>query len=229
MDFRKIEPKFLKENQLVGLGFYGKGYLFFRVNGIESIRYEYSEIPGALTADQFYDSTRLSSSTMGQTIDNVLRVLDCDHIYQVFMGWSPSIVRQYLSYPYETTRRNLDVKGIFSKAPFGYIEGKDSPFDCPSPETELFIPINIDVGFSWYNPGATTVTPTTNLIIRRLGVQQIDDPQLIARILSGAQPCRLTTLGGIGGQINYNAGDYFPVDFVKLDATMEQINAAVRQ
>jgi hypothetical protein len=229
MDLKRIEPKFLKENQLVGLGFYGKGFIFFRVNGVEFIRYRYSEVPGALTADQFYDSSRLSSSAMGQSIDNILRVLDCDHLYQVFMGWSPGVVQQYLSYPYETTRRNLDVKAIFQKAPFGYIDGYDSPYDCPSPETEIFIPINIDVGFSWYNPGAVTVTPTLNLIIRRLGVEPIDDPQLIQRILTGSQPCRLTTLGGIGSQMNYNVSDYFPVDFIKLDASLAEITAAVKQ
>ena len=229
MNYKRIEPKFLKENQLVGLGFYGKGFLFFRVSGVEHIRMTYNEVPGALAADQFYDAARLSSSTMGQNIDNILRVQDCTHIYQVFMGWSPGIVRQYLSYPYETTRRNLDVKAIYQKAPFGYIEGNDSPFDCPSPETELFIPINVDVGVSWYNPGAAAVTPQINLIIRRLGVEPIDDANLIQRILSGAQPCRLTTLGGIGSTINYNASDYFPVDFVKLDSTLEQINTAVKQ
>lgn len=234
MDLSKIEPKYVKENHLVGLGFYGQGYLFFRCAGVEGIRYEYDELfsttsPGVMTADESKDSARLSSALMGQTIDNVLRISDCDHLYQVFMGWEPGIVRQYLYYPSETPRRNLDVRGIYSKSAFGYIEGRESPYAEPSPETELFIPKGLDVGFAWYNPSGASVTVKLNLIIRRLGVDVVRDPDLIARILSGSQPCRLTTIGGIGGNWSYRARDVFDVDFVPLDATRDQINNAVKK
>jgi hypothetical protein len=45
MDHSKIEHKFLKENQLLGLGFPKQGFVFFRVTGIEEIEYRYEESP----------------------------------------------------------------------------------------------------------------------------------------------------------------------------------------
>ena len=234
MDISNVEPKFVKENHLIGLGFYGAGYVFFRCQGVEGIHYQYNELfsttsPGVMAADEAKDASLLSSSTMGQNIDNVLRVNDCDHLYQVFMGWEPSCVRQFLYYPRETPRRNLDARAIFSKSPFGYIEGYDSPYGAPSPESEVFIPKGIDVGWAWYNPSSAAVTVRLNLIVRRLGIDTIRDPDLIARILSGSQPCRLVTLGGIGGSWSYRARDVFDVDFVNLDATRDEINQAVKK
>ncbi len=229
---KRIESRFVKENHLLGLGFPGQGYLFFRCTGVEPIRYKYTEVSstagdGVMTADEFVDSARLSSDQIASSVDNVLRITDCLHMYQTFIGWRPGAVRQYLYLPYDTPRRNLDVRSIYSKSPFGYIDGFESPFDCPSPDTELFIPKNLDVGFAWHNPTDATITLELNLLIRRLSVDLIRDVDLISRIISGAQPCRLVTVGGVGSQFSYQSVDIYDIEFVNLGSTREEIQKAV--
>jgi hypothetical protein len=59
-------------------------------------------------------------------------------------------------------------------------------------------------------------------------VDYIRDTDLIDRILKGTQPCRITTLGGIGDSFDYNAKKVLDVDFVKLGASREDIDKAVR-
>ena len=225
MDTSNIESRFLKENQLLGLGFPGQGYVFMRCTGVETIFYEYDESPGAVAANTQEDALRLPMSAV--SIDNLLRVEQCDHIYQVFMGWKPGAVRQYLYYPYETARRNLDVRRIYTKSPFGYIDGFESPYDRPSPETEMFIPKDIDVAFAWWNPLGVSATVEEHLCIRRLKVDFLREPDLIERILKGTQPCRITTLGGIGDSFDYKAKKLLDVDFVKLGASHDEIEDAV--
>uniref|UniRef100_A0A6M3LZ90 Uncharacterized protein n=1 Tax=viral metagenome TaxID=1070528 RepID=A0A6M3LZ90_9ZZZZ len=226
MDTSRIENRFLKENQLLGLGFPGQGYIFMRCTGAESIFYEYDESPGAVAANTQEDASRLPISAY--SIDNLLRVEDCDHIYQVFMGWKPGAVRQYLYYPYETARRNLDVKRISTKSPFGYMDGFESPYDSPSPETEMFIPKDIDVAFAWWNPLGESVTVEEHLLIRRLKMDYLRDADLIERILKGTQPCRITTLGGIGDSFDYKSRKLLDIDFVKLGASRADIEYAVK-
>jgi hypothetical protein len=141
MDISRIEPKFIKENQLVGLGFPRQGYVFARINGIEDVYYDnYTESPGSVAADTYEDSSRLPISEF--SLDNLLRVEQCDHLYQVFMD-----------------------------------------------------------------------------IIR--------DSDLVDRILKGSQPCRLVSIGGIGGSMDYNAKGLLDVGFIRLGATRAEIETAV--
>lgn len=226
MDISRIEPHFIKENQLVGVGFPDQGYIFFRINGIEEIMYDnYTESPGTMVANAYSDSSRLPVSA--DSLDNLLRVENCDHLYQVFMGWQPGGIRRYLAYPYESLRGSLDVKRIYTKAPFGYIEGFESPPNQPSPKTELWIPKDIDVGFAWWNPLSSTETVQIDMLIRRLNVSVIRDADLVDRILKGSQPCKLVSLGGISGTMDYNARRLIDVDYIKLGATRVEIEAAL--
>lgn len=226
MDISRFKDLLVKNNHLVGLGFPRQGYIFFRCVNSEDIIYsDYTESPGSIAADTQESSARLPISDY--SIDNMLRVTDCDHLYQVFMGWKPGAVRQYLYYPFETARRNLDVKGIYTKSKFGYIDGYESEYDRPSPLTELFIPKNVDVGFSWWNPLNNSVSVALNIFIHRMEVDVLRDVDLVARILAGTQPCRIVTLGGVGASIDFNARDVYDVDFIKLGASREEIEAAL--
>jgi hypothetical protein len=226
MDISRIEGRFLKENHLVGLGFPNQGYVFMRCTGVETIYYDgYDESPGTIAADTQEDAARLPIDAY--SIDNLLRVENCDHLYQVFMGWKPGAVRQYLYYPYETARRNLDVKRIYTKSPFGYIDGFESEYDKPSLDTELFIPKDIDVAFAWWNPLSESVDVELHILIRRLQIDILRDADLIDRILRGTQPCRLVTIGGIEGGFDYDAKSILDVGFVKLGASRGEIEEAV--
>ena len=120
------------------------------------------------------------------------------------------------------------MKAIYSKSPFGYIDGYESPYDKPSPHTEMFIPKDIDVGFAWWNPSSESVTVEEHILIRRLRVDPLRDVDLISKILSGQQPCRITTLGGLGSSFDYDARSILDIDFINLGASRDQIEAAVK-
>ncbi len=226
MDTSRIEPHFIKENQLVGVGFPDQGYVFFRITGIEDVVYDnYTESPGSIAANTYVDSARLPIDEF--SIDNLLRVEYCDHLYQVFMGWQPGIIRRYLAYPYESLRGSIDVKRVYTKSPFGYIEGFESPSKQPSPKTELWIPKDIDVGFAWWNPTSTEVDVQTDMLIRRLDVDVIFDADLVERILKGTQPCKLTSIGGIAGSMDYDSRRLLDVGYVRLGANRGEIDVAL--
>jgi hypothetical protein len=44
MDLSRIEPRFIKENHYLGMGFPKQCYLFFMVTGVEPMYFEYDVI-----------------------------------------------------------------------------------------------------------------------------------------------------------------------------------------
>lgn len=235
MDTSRIEHLFLKENFLLALNFPNAGIVPFRVMGREQIEYKYQAVTktnegvlsttGTVAADTQVDSARLSLSTFN--IDNILRITDCNHVYQVFTGIKPSAIRQYLYYPFEKSRRNLDVKPIYTKAPFGFIDGFESSYNTPSEQTEVWIPKGVDVGFAWYNPLTTAEEIDIKMLINRYLVKVIRDGDTVEGILKGKIPARIATLGGIDS-FDYDARSVFNADFVPLDATRDQIDSALK-
>jgi len=237
MDISRIEHLFLKENYLLALNFPGVqegGILPLRILAREMLQYKYQAVTetsegarattGTVAADTQEEVTRLTLSTYN--IDNILRVTDCNHVYQVFMGIKPSAIRQYLYYPFEKSRRNLDVKSTFTKSPFGYIDGFESPYNYPSEQTELWIPKGIDVGFAWHNPLSTAEQIDINLFVVRYLIKVLRDADTVEGILKGKVPARVTTLGGLES-ITYDSRNVFNADLIQFDATREQIEAAL--
>lgn len=235
MDTSRIEGLYLKENYLLGLNFPVNGIIPFRVQAQETLLYKYQAVTetsegsltttGTIAANTQEDPSRLTLSTYN--IDNVLRVLDCNHIYQVFMGIKPSAIRRYLYYPYEKSRGNLDVKPIFSKSPFGFIDGFESPYNYPSEKTEMWIPKNIDVGFSWYNPLSSVEQVDIQLLIKRYQVTVIRDADTVEAMVKGKVPARIATVGGID-PITYDTRDIYNADLIAFDATREEIEKAIK-
>jgi len=236
MDTSKIEGLYLKENYLLGLNFPVNGIVPLRVLAQETVIYKYQAVTetnegtltttGTIAAATQEDPTRLTLSV--SNLDNVLRVLDCNHIYQVFMGIKPSAIRRYLYYPLEKSRGNLDVKPIFSKAPFGFIDGFESPYNAPSEKTEIWIPQNIDVGFSWYNPLSSAEQIDIQLLIKKYQVTVIRDGDTVEAMIRGKVPARIATVGGID-PITYDTRDIYNTDFIPFDATREEIDAAIKK
>jgi hypothetical protein len=237
MDISRIEHLFLKENYLLALNFPGVqegGILPLRILAREMLQYKYQAVTetsegsrattGTVAADTQEEVTRLTLSTYN--IDNILRVTDCNHVYQVFMGIKPSAIRQYLYYPFEKSRRNLDVKSTFTKSPFGYIDGFESPYNYPSEQTELWIPKGVDVGFAWHNPLSTAEQIDINLFVVRYLIKVLRDADTVEGILKGKVPARVTTLGGLES-ITYDSRNVFNADLIQFDATREQIEAAL--
>lgn len=237
MDISRIEHLFLKENYLLALNFPGVqegGILPLRILAREMVQFKYQAVTetnegarsttGTVAADTQEDSDRLTFSSFN--LDNVLRVTDCNHVYQVFMGIKPSAIRQYLYYPFEKSRRNLDIKAIFSKSPYGYIDGFESPYDYPSEQTEMWIPKGIDVGFAWHNPLNSAEQIDINLFIVRYLIKVVRDADTAEGIIKGKTPARVATLGGIDS-MTYDARNIFNADLIPFDATREKVESAI--
>lgn len=237
MDISRIEHLFLKENYLLALNFPGVqegGILPLRILAREMVAYKYQAVSitnegarstaGTVAADTQIDSSRLTLNTFN--LDNILKVTDCNHVYQVFMGIKPSAIRQYLYYPFEKSRRGLDVKSIFTKSPYGYIDGFESPYNYPSEQTEVWIPKDVDVGFAWHNPLNSAEQIDLNLFIIRYLVKVVRDSDVVQGIVAGKTPIRVATLGGLDG-FTYNTRDIFNADLIPFGASSDQINSAI--
>lgn len=237
MDYSRVQHLFLKENFLLGLNFPGierGGILPLRVLGREIVEYKYQAVSitnegarsttGTVAADTQVDSSRLTLSTFN--LDNVLRVTDCNHVYQVFMGIKPSAIRQYLYYPFEKSRRGLDIKPIFSKSPYGYVDGFESPYNYPSEQTEIWIPKGVDVGFAWHNPLNSAEQIDINLLILKYLVKVVRDADTVDNILKGRTPARIATVGGLD-DMEYDARNVFNAELVPLDSEREKIESAI--
>jgi hypothetical protein len=143
------------------------------------------------------------------------------------MGIKPSAIRQYLYYPFEKSRRGLDVRPIYSKSPHGWIDGWESPYDCPSEQTEVWIPKSVDVGFSWWNPLSTAEQIDINLLIVKYLVKVIRDTDTVEGIIKNKVPARIATLGGLDTMI-YDSRNIFNVDLIPFDATRQEIEASLK-
>ncbi len=237
MDISRIEHLFLKENYLLALNFPGVdegGILPLRVLARDFIMYKYQAVSitsegarattGTVASDTQVDSARLTLSSFN--LDNVLKVTDCNHVYQLFMGIKPSAIRQYLYYPFEKSRRGLDVKSVFSKSPYGYVDGFESPYNFPSEQTEVWIPKDVDVGFAWHNPLNSAEQIDLNLFIIRYLIKVVRDADTVEGILKGRTPARVATLGGIDS-FTYDARNVFNADLISFDADKSTIEEAI--
>jgi hypothetical protein len=220
----RINELLLKENFLLGLSFPAIGSVFYRVLGREFITYKYNEI-GDVEADEWKDSARLGLSA--KNITDVLNIEDCDMIYQMFMGISPSPLKGYLHYPMESMRGNLESTNNYTKSDFGFIDGFESSFDDMSPKSEVWIPKDMKVGWAWHNPTDRTVRAMLNLMIVRYRVNVIRDADLIHRILTGRKECRIATIGGVG-TMEYNVRHVWDINPIPYGATLDEIDSLVR-
>jgi hypothetical protein len=58
-------------------------------------------------------------------------------------------------------------------------------------------------------------------------VSVLRDVDLVDRILKGTQPCKLVSLGGIAGSMDYDAKRLIDVNYIRLGATRGEIEAAL--
>lgn len=196
-----IEDLRLKENWLVALNFPDMGIVPFRVLGIEQNQFapylvKYSDDVEEFQPYQWKDAAKIPHPD-DASIDNIFEVKQANILYQIFYGIKGTDRRAYLQYPSGKPRRNLSVKAVYMKADYGYVDGKMSPYDDPKPCSEVWIPRNIDVAFSWYNNAAVPQRILTKWIINIYNVQVIRDVDLVDKIINRKVECRIVTLGGI--------------------------------
>ena len=230
---KTIDDLTLLENYIVALNFPDKGIVPFRVVAREQLKFDpyvvdYTSATNVFTADVWKDASKLGHPT-DTSVDNILEVDEALHLYQVFYGIRPSLIRGYMNYPSGKPRRNLDIKEVSSKAHFGYVDGSMSPYDDPQPVSEFWVPKDLDVSFAWYNPASVSNIITTKWIINLYAVRVLRDVDLVEKILKrkgeGAQ-CRIATLGGVES-FNYSPENVWNVNPIPLTATKEEIAAAL--
>ena len=218
-DMSRIRDLFLEENYLLGLGF-PQGFLFFRIKRKEFFVYAYDELD-SMTAAEY--STEAQLGIAGRNITNAFRIpTDPNHIYQIFRGMSPSQYKTYLGVPYTTPQHNLDVAARLASSDFGYLSGWESPLNYPAPESEVWIPYRLDIGFAQLNPINDVIYPKMKFYIMRYDAQLLRDAELVSKILDRRAACRLATVGGLV-DFDYHYREYFMVDPIQLGDTKGMI------
>ncbi len=227
---KTIDELQLLENYLLALNFPDKGIIPFRILTKEQIVYDpyvvkYTSTTTQFPADGWKDSTKIGHPT-DTSVDNILGIQTKLHLYQLFYGIRQSDVRAYLSYPVGQTRRSLDTKAVSSKADFGYVDGSMSPYDDPKPVSEVWIPKDLNIGFSWYNRASVPQDITVKWVMNMYGVELIKDVDLVEKMLKRKVECRIATLGGVTSFI-YDTKTVWGVPPIKLTATREEIGKAL--
>lgn len=227
---KTIDELQLLENYLLALNFPDKGIVPFRILTREQIVWDpyvvdYSSTTTPFPADGWKDSAKIGHPT-DTSVDNILEIETKLRLYQLFYGIRQSDVRAYLSYPEGQTRRNIDTKSVSARADFGYVDGSMSPYDDPKPVSEVWIPKDINIGFSWYNRASVEQEIYVKWIMNMYGVELIKDVDLVEKILNRKIECRIATLGGVNSFI-YDTAVVWGVTPIKLTATREEIASAL--
>ena len=225
-----IEDLRLKENWLVALNFPNKGIVPFRVLGVEQNQFspylvKYSTTQEEFGPDQWKDAAKIPHPA-DSSIDNIFEVKQADILYQLFYGIQGVDRRAYLQYPSGKPRRNLSVKAVYMKADYGYIDGRMSPYNDPKPCSEIWVPRNVDIAFSWYNTAPVSQRIITKWIINMYRVQVVRDVDLVDKIINRKIECRIVTLGGIE-QFQYEPSAVWGVNPVTLTDTKKEIAEAL--
>lgn len=227
---KTIDELQLLENYLLALNFPDKGIVPFRILTREQIVWDpyvvkYSSTVTPFEADGWKDSAKIGHPT-DTSIDNILEIDTKLHLYQLFYGIRQSDVRAYLAYPEGKPRRNLDIKAVSSRADYGFVDGSMSPYDDPKPVSEVWIPKDLDIGFSWYNRASVEQEIYVKWILNLYGVELIKDVDLVEKMLRRKVECRIATLGGVDSFI-YDTNVVWGVYPIKFTATREEIAKAL--
>lgn len=225
-----IDDLRLKENWLVALNFPGMGIVAFRVMAVEQNQFspylvKYTDAQEYFEPDQWKDAAKVPHPA-DVSIDNIFEVKQSDILYQVFYGIRGADNRAYMQYPSGKPRRNLSVKAMYMKADYGYVDGGMSPYNDPKPCSEIWIPRNIDVAFSWYNTAAVRREIITKWVINMYKVELIRDVDLLDKIIKRKIECRITTLGGIES-FQYDPVAVWGVNPVRFTDDKSEIAAAL--
>jgi len=225
-----IEDLRLKENWTVALNFPDMGIVAFRVLGIEQNQFspyvvEYSSGVETFPIDAWKDAAKIPHPA-DTSIDNIFEVKQPDILYQLFYGIKGVENRAYMQYPSGKPRRNLSVKAMYMKADYGYVDGRMSPYNDPKPCSEIWIPRNIDVAFSWYNTATIPQEIITKWIINMYKVQVIRDVDTLDKIINRKIECRIVTLGGIES-FSYDPTAVWGVNPVRFTDTKADIATAL--
>jgi len=124
-------------------------------------------------------------------------------VLQVFTGIQPSYVRFIYKQPTTEKLMNMDQNINLSQSFYqqGY-DGFISPFNDPSPDTEIFVVPGLSFSMVLVNTVSVPVNPVINFIINRMQVTPIIDSKTINDIQSGRIPAKIVSLGGVFSSVS---------------------------
>jgi hypothetical protein len=213
-NYDSIEEKFLNRNDIFVLQF-RKGLVFLEVLTREITKYKpYSnleDIESGTSLDGGY--TRLedpASSNDILTPDDG----DEDKVIHASIGHKPWFIRRYTKFP-EGAGNLGKVSNLTFPRPsdgddYGYVDGKDSPYDEPSAARELMVPYNVNVGFNFYNPDDDDHEPILNVKMATYEVSGLnpnnsDHQNAVRRALSPGSPIPTYVVGTPGNEAEANS------------------------
>ncbi len=146
----------------------------------------------------FYLDLNTLQLTSIQNVQDMFNLTRSDEVLQVFTGIQPSYVRFIYKQPTNVKLMDMD-NNIASSTSF-YQQGYDgfiSPFNNPSPDTEIFVVPGLSFSMVLINTVSIPVNPIINFIINRMRVEKIKDPKILADIKAGKIPAKIVSLGGV--------------------------------
>jgi len=209
------ELPILKENYIVAFQT-GAGLLPYKVVKKEIIPFVYDimeengNLPPLSPVTQtissfspfFYEFNTLQLTSI-QNVQDMFSLTKPDEVLQVFTGIQPSYVRFIYKQP--TTEKLMDMDQNINLSQSFYQQGYDgfiSPFNDPSPDTEIFVVPGLSFSMVLVNTVSVPVNPIINFIINRMQVTPIIDSKTISDIQSGRIPAKIVSLGGVFSTVN---------------------------
>ena len=88
--------------------------------------------------------------------------------------------------PASTGQRNLDIdRWGTNSLQFGFVDGFDSPFLYPSPQSEIIVPPNVDFAIGYGNPTPVPADPMLMFVVNRLQTVVVNDVDLVLKMVWG--------------------------------------------
>lgn len=230
INLEHIRPHIIKENSILQLIFPEQGFVHLRVFNKEELPYMYT----ALTTVQAGNTDVSSAQRLGIAqfnINNAIQITYDLHMYQIFYGISPGIMRVRVGYPLETLTMGIDVRQNQITGDFGFVDGLTSPVSKPSPRSEFLVPPNFDVGFVFENVDTIPIKPLLYWHIIDLRVGVIRDADLVYNVMAGkldnlreGKYISRKTMGGIS-PYRYYPPEYYGINYIPLEL-MDTIDCA---
>ena len=160
----------------------------------------------------YYDLNQLQLSSIAN-IQDLFNIPNTTDIYQVFTGIAPSYVRFVYKQPTTEKLGVMSQSTIYDSTSFYNIgfDGFQSPFENPSPDTEIFAIPGISFSMILINTVSVPVAPTVKFIINRASTIPVTDINTINGIKTGKIPAKLVTIGslksGLEAAKGFSGGD----------------------
>lgn len=208
MNHKQRDSRFMREGHFGGLKF-DDGWFFYQVVGTE-----YAELKPYILLNENGNRAAIAAETAGSeqeeiddTFDNKIIEPDDDErnaIFQILYGVAPSRMQVFLQFGRD---RNVSLQDYDQPGdPAAYLNGFDSPYNNPSPQSEVFYindmsPIRVQA----YNPMNVAEEARVSFHVNKMRYVAITDRGLMKAMLQGQQPANLA-MAGLGIQNSDQVG-----------------------